>query len=376
MKRLALSVWVVVLSLGAAFMAVEVYARLRHHHFLDFKAHELTYRNADMVMHHGLIPNAVGESVTDEWRVPYRINSWGLRDREYTVPKPVGTFRILVVGDSGTEGYGVRLEETFVKRFEERLNHLGQTHTPPVNYEVINGGVAGYSPLLEYMFLSRKGLRLEPDLVLLQYNYSDLRDDVELEYRTTFDAQGLPLRCHPLKRARAHGQYPVERFLSRHSRAFLYLEHKLNVFLYNRFYPYYKHPPEVELFVAFRGSAEEIATLWKRNARYLGLIHDLLRERSIPLVLFTWPDAVEVDPSEASEWRKAQAFATGAVLNPPLVISHLTKFAHERKIPFVNLSDDVKTSSRRPLYFRYDPHMNPQGHEVLADALFRCLVDQ
>src|SRR5712692_4422183 len=58
----------------------------------------------------------------DEIGVPVRINSVGMRDHEVAIPKPPCTFRVIGVGDSVMFGYGVRLEEIFLKRLEDQLN--------------------------------------------------------------------------------------------------------------------------------------------------------------------------------------------------------------------------------------------------------------
>jgi hypothetical protein len=58
------------------------------------------------ILDHKFRPNAVGRYKTLEFDTDYAINSLGLRDHEYTVPKPPRTFRILMLGDSFTEGDG------------------------------------------------------------------------------------------------------------------------------------------------------------------------------------------------------------------------------------------------------------------------------
>jgi hypothetical protein len=54
---------------------------------------------------------------TAEFRNKYIIyNSHGYRDKEYSYQKPNNIFRILVLGDSQTFGYGIRkLEDTWHK---------------------------------------------------------------------------------------------------------------------------------------------------------------------------------------------------------------------------------------------------------------------
>lgn len=349
--------------------------RLKHEPLYGFKAHELAFRNADFTLSSALIPNAQGVSVTPEWRVPYAINSWGLRDREYPAGKPPGTVRILALGDSHIEGFGVRIEDTVVKRLEAALNAPGGPRRPAVRYEVLNGGSAAYSPLLEYLFLRQRGLQFAPDLVILFYHFTDLPDDTAYEARTLFDPQGRPMRCLPLKRIRAHGRHPVERWLSRHSRAFLYLEHKLNAYGYKRFIaPHLRPEPDVDVFAAYRGSPDEVAAMWARNQRYLGLIDDLLRARGIPWILVSYPSAAELSPEEWAEGRGARDLAAGRVFDQPSVIASLAAFAQARRVPFIDVYEDFKAERQGPLFYPLDGHMNARGHEVFAAALLRRLT--
>ncbi|NUM42381.1 MAG: hypothetical protein HUU45_12210, partial [Leptospiraceae bacterium] len=95
------------------------------------------YSQDDDILHHKFKPNASGRYKTNEFDTDYNINSLGLRDKEYSVRKPDNTFRILMLGDSYTEGDGVHSHETFSKLLEDQL----QTRTGPMKYEVINAGV-------------------------------------------------------------------------------------------------------------------------------------------------------------------------------------------------------------------------------------------
>ena len=96
-------------------------------------------------------------------RITVRINSKGLRDVEHAYDKPAGIFRILVIGDSFTEGTLVELDEAYPKQLERRLRERGH------QVEVINAGVGGYGTDQELLFLMREGLRYHPDLVLLGF---------------------------------------------------------------------------------------------------------------------------------------------------------------------------------------------------------------
>ncbi len=94
--------------------------------------------------------------------IPTIISTQGLRDREYGPPSP-GEFRILMLGDSFTFGWGMEVEKGMAKALERRFHDAGFT-----NVSVINGGVGSYGPWQERYFLEERCLPLKPNLVLHQ----------------------------------------------------------------------------------------------------------------------------------------------------------------------------------------------------------------
>ena len=108
-----------------------------------------------------------------------KINSDGFRDREFSVSKPLNTFRIIVLGDSFTFGQGLELNETFNKILETRLNSLNDGKV----YEVMNFGVGGYNTLDEVEFFKEKGLKYKPDVVIIGFFHNDFEDNFEIKNR-------------------------------------------------------------------------------------------------------------------------------------------------------------------------------------------------
>jgi len=92
-----------------------------------------------------------------------KINSKGLRDREYPHEKPPGTKRILVLGDSYVWGYGVGNNERFTDFLEIQLGR------EDINCEVLNSGVSGYGTDQEYLWFRSEGVKYQPDLVILAF---------------------------------------------------------------------------------------------------------------------------------------------------------------------------------------------------------------
>jgi Flp pilus assembly protein TadD len=94
-----------------------------------------------------------------------RTNSHGQRDRERTIKKPDGVRRILLLGDSVVEGYGLRESETISRRLEDFY--------PDGSTEVFNFGVSAYCTLAEIELLEVKGLQFDPDVVVLVFVEND-----------------------------------------------------------------------------------------------------------------------------------------------------------------------------------------------------------
>jgi hypothetical protein len=106
-----------------------------------------------------------------------KINSDGLRDREHQKPKPSGTFRIAVLGDSYAEAMQVPMEDTFWKMLELELQTCQAFKGRQI--EAINFGVAGYGTAQEILTLRHRGWDYSPDLVLLAFlSGNDLRNNV------------------------------------------------------------------------------------------------------------------------------------------------------------------------------------------------------
>jgi lysophospholipase L1-like esterase len=97
--------------------------------------------------------------------VSVRTNSDGFRDDEYSVAKGE-KHRIIFLGDSLTLAWGVEKQDSFEQHLEDRLNAVRPT-------EVINLGVGNYNTTQEVNLLIDKGLKYQPDQVVLFYFIND-----------------------------------------------------------------------------------------------------------------------------------------------------------------------------------------------------------
>jgi len=97
----------------------------------------------------------------------YRVNELGLRGGPEPIQKPVGTRRILVLGDSYAFGFGVNEREAVGVQLQANLR---KDHS---DVTVLNMAVPGYQTGQQLALLERDGLRLQPDLVVLIYYAND-----------------------------------------------------------------------------------------------------------------------------------------------------------------------------------------------------------
>ena len=91
-------------------------------------------------------------------RIQPTLNAKGYRDTEHAVSKPSGRFRILILGDSMTFGWGIADKEIYPKL-------LADLAGPSV--EVISLAQNGWSTADELTALEREGLNYQPDLVVI-----------------------------------------------------------------------------------------------------------------------------------------------------------------------------------------------------------------
>src|SRR3989344_1100452 len=164
------NIFLLIIILTISFAAIEITIK-------TLKLADLqSFRQPDKEVHHSLIPNSKGVvRFRDEFKAVYIINSLGMRSdgREEKLEKGKSEFRVVFIGDSFTEGWGLSYEDTFTKLVENKL----KAEYPETKWSVFNAGVASYSPITEYAYIKKRIIPLKPDLVVLLLDGSDFHDD-------------------------------------------------------------------------------------------------------------------------------------------------------------------------------------------------------
>lgn len=118
-------------------------------------------------------------------------NRFGLRGQNFSRPKPLGSHRMMALGDSTTFGYGVSPDENFVQDLQRELGD-------PEKTLMINAGVPGYSSFQNKVHWFDDLRKFSPDVVILANpGINDLQD----REQSDFDLQGPSQKNVWLKKA-------------------------------------------------------------------------------------------------------------------------------------------------------------------------------
>ena len=332
--------------------------------------------------HHCLVPNGHYDHSSYEYSYSWDNNGLGMRDREHPRTKPPGTFRILVLGDSFVQGHGVRVEDTMVTRLEASLNQPPRAQT----VEVLNGGVFGYSPLLEYLYLRDTIGELQPDLVVVAvFLGNDVGEDAFYARKAHVSADGeslsfddrewpwskivaaldggeTPVAAAPAAAPGPGGPWASAKDLLRNLRTVALLRSRLEDVRYPA-----RRAREFALVKAHRGDVEfdlglinypalsrdQRLAYWQPTKQNLERIATLCREHGARMVLLVIP------PFER---------LTGETeLDEPYAI--VDQLGRDLAVPVIQLLPDFLGQPPDALYYRFDRHWTAEGNRRAAQVV-------
>ena len=300
-----------------------------------------------------LVPGVSARQKTSEFDVGIRINSEGMRDREFTRKKPPGIFRILVLGDSQTFGSGVEAHQTYCKVLERLLSERTRR-----KFEVINTGVPSSGTAHQLWILEDKGWSFEPDMVVLGFFYNDFLDNMENRLYAIRGGQIVRL-TRPVKEVTSlHEVLPQEvprpdfraiqlpepikppqpPFLIRHSHLARFARQAVANLLHSE-----------------RARPVERIPARQITARYLEEVTRQCREREVPYLILLIPSLQQYGDKRiitlSELWKRE---LKGAVRSDREIVDPWRTFE--------------KHGFRR-LFFPQDTHLRPDGHRLVAEAL-------
>ncbi|MBL4888992.1 MAG: hypothetical protein JKX97_03085 [Candidatus Lindowbacteria bacterium] len=351
LKKMALTLFSLIFALFLAELAV------RGLPLLPITSMGLVMQQ-DPILDHSLRPFSRGRMKSREYDVTYEINSFGLRD----VEPEEGS--VMILGDSFMEGYGVKESDALAALLRSK------------GMKIVNAGVKSYSPLLEYLYLKHRGLKLKPSKVILFFDLSDPANDQYYSGRLVTAKDGTPEYITPKTSGLLVPKGRLFGWLNTHSSLFAYVLHRLH-----KIFPgqaedlgYTGETIANNLLFAARDSEPDDTYYprWNKSLSYILNIQDLLKKNNIPFTLVTYPYGHQVSVDAWKEGRRAHHFPDGVSSDRPF--RFLEQWSKENDIDFFSL-DEVFLSHPEPgsLYFTYDGHWTPEGHRVAANATYDFL---
>ncbi len=323
------------------------------------------YRIPDPWYHHGFQP---GVSSLSKWGGEiYRmyINSLGFIDKSTrAVALTSGQHRLLIIGDSFTEGRGIFYPQTFPGIIESALE--------PKGIEVFNAAVSSYSPKLYYLkakyLLEQAKFRFNELVVFI--DISDIQDEIIYE---KFEPSQIPRRIMFL--------YKVRNYLERNSVIFFSLSNPMkiknpgiefdrNIFpQLNESYEYISTPQFMKERRNWTLDDDIYEKMGKKGLalaeKNMDRLYHLCRQNNIRLsiAVYPWPVQIarhDINSIQEKFWRD---------------------FCDQRGLKFIDLFPlFINRQDPKEIYVRYfiygDDHWNKEGHKMIARKVLDALYDK
>jgi lysophospholipase L1-like esterase len=332
------------------------------------------FRISHKYYHHDLLPN---KKAQDIWGGdPYNVftNSLGFKDAQIReIPLKIDRKRILLLGDSFTEGVGMPFEKTFAGMVNLAFKD---------SIDILNAGCVSYSPKLYYLktkYLLEKQLKFDELFVFI--DISDIQDETIYESFTSRDETSLNNEILGKEIAKYEIKLPhdTKNYNTLHgSFSFAINQNKLiddlneNSFFFHYIYNY-KGKETKSVFHEERGYwtvNEEIYKKWGAKGVALAQenmkkLVDLCQQNFIKLTIVVYPrpeqiETNDLDSKQVKIWKQ---------------------FAVDNKINFLNffpnyINEESKKNYQQ-FYDKYfikgDVHWNEAGNKIIADSLINYI---
>jgi hypothetical protein len=258
----------------------------------------------------------------------------------------------------------VRDEETFARRLEDELQ--GKFGTAPV--EVVNAGVLSYCPLLEYLEYRHHLHVLEPDLVILNFDMSDVQDHMAYSRDAVFDRDGVPLFVtEPSLRNQVPSAMPKLLFFEWIGRRIQGLRGRVASTLEG--VPFVR---DKDRYLWALDGGPEFDTEARAAMAPIADLARLLEHNGIPLVVATYPQPWQVSAKATPlpPIRDQYGIGNNTVHLNDRPFRKLASFANEHHLPFVNATGAFRQDpAPETLFIANDFHFTPRGNQLYADVL-------
>ena len=303
-----------------------------------------------------LKPGARIQFATREFKTDIAINNAGIRDDDDLGPKGPGERRVVILGDSLVMSVQVPQRAAFPELLERRLN---QRSSSP-SYRVLNAGVQGYGPVQELLWFRKFGAGLEPDVVIVTvFVANDAEDAYASRVALNPEAQSRQ------ERLREALTITLRRTV-RQSMVLQIVRARANA-VAARFRPRAPAAPPYQSYAASPLPwVDDGFAIAVDCVRQIAAHAETLGARTMVVLM---PARFQLDDGDYERLRRVVADARGELVRDAAT-ERFAGALNGLGLPVLDLLPVLRSAGPgSDLFFQYNVHLTPRGHEIVAAAL-------
>jgi len=385
-KNLLTNSLIILFSLIVAFFLIEIIMRITKIEYPIFQTHDY---------HRGfaLRPGASGWWIR-EGKAFVKINSQGLRDKEYQKEKSPNSIRIALLGDSFAEARSIPTNKTFWSLTENKLNLCYKKNNKKI--EIINFGVTEYSSAQELLTLRHHVWDYNPDIVLLAFfSGNDVSDNskklTKKKYRPFFVLKDNSLildnsfrQTKPYLMLKSNlGQLAIK--ISNYSRIV-----QISREIYVRYYfksqakknleknKKITHEEGVNYLEVFNPRNDIWKNAWELTESIIKLMNKEIKERESKFIVITISTPVQVHPDPNFRKTFKKKIGSNDLFYPD---NRINKLGEKEGFKVINLAKPLQRYAEKNQVFLHgfknttmgEGHWNEDGHNISSQIISKEL---
>jgi hypothetical protein len=290
-----------------------------------------------------------------------------MRDREHSLNKKEGTFRILLLGDSFMEALQVPFDKSFPNLLQDRL--VESSHR---SVEIINCAVSGWGTDDQLEYLEQYGLKLQPDLILVGMTiHNDVFDNLEEKFHTFANGKLLAKPRYEMPWLQ-YRSLKIKDFLASH----FHLTQLLRKYIYRKLVVKTTERLDVHLSQLIRRDESiHLQRGWDMTFQLFNRIQESGHSVGAETVVFLIPLSIQLYGERLAKLLTDHG-ATRDEIDLEKPQTKMVRFGQVSGIEiidlFPNFLDRVQEDQR--ILHVADGHWNAEGHRLAVDVVSRELV--
>jgi hypothetical protein len=378
-KKILYTIIVLIVLFACLWIVGELVLRVVSLHFISYRSSPFRQYDPDLGV--SLIPNRHVSHGRGCFHGVVYINRWGFRDRERSLEKSPGEYRIAMLGDSYVEAVHVKPDEVMNIRLEQLLAEKGFKNTAVPAF-----GIEGLGTAQELVMYRERVRQFHPDLVVVMFALNDVMNNsstlqpkvygIHTWFAPYYDlGPDGKLVFRPVESRSLNG---LRNFLEHHSLLFYYLERawlSFDITLYK-----WQGIP-IEWGVFGDPLDPEWQQAWRVTEKVLTLMRDTVEADGAKFEVLILPNFFEIDPDWPQRFEKSEG-----KIPPAMKVS-----TYEERLREIAARDHISMGFLAPYFQSYrdahhlqwpyfsftcNTHYSAMGHEVTAEAILQTLEEQ